>query len=311
VRIVAPRETSVAEALASSRALLEATVTDGEARVAAQIVRGSAVVLGAHQRAGRVVRIEACAGAGVPVHRRATSGIAAFVDGTALLWTLALPHVAAIHPDATARTLLNRNVRGFLKGLTRAGAHAAYFGRAVIAVRSGDARVPAALLGFDVTPSGAVLLEVLAGFDATLAIPASLATEEELVRDRARGPLAHALGVGLRHDARELAAIVIEALTVGARATHEAPPRVVPFHPLTSPGDPMPEGFVAGPSVAVPIGVLDTGHDAAGRVWLGGDALAPSHLYRSIAEGLAASPDVAIDGATVADLREATRLARG
>jgi hypothetical protein len=46
-------------------------------------------------------------------------------------------------------------------------------------------------------------------------------------------------------------------------------------------------------------------------VWLGGDALAPSHLYRSIAEGLAASPDVAIDGATVADLREATRLARG
>ncbi len=55
--------------------------------------------------------------AAAKVLRRATTGTAAFLGGRGVVWTLALPHAAALAPDATARTLLNRNVRGFLKGL--------------------------------------------------------------------------------------------------------------------------------------------------------------------------------------------------
>ena len=111
MRIFDPSPRPLAEALALATALLE-RAAGGEAQIAASLLDGPAVVLGALQRAGRVVDVAACATAGTPVLRRCTTGTAAYIGGRAILWTLALPHVAALHPDATPRTLLNRNVRG-------------------------------------------------------------------------------------------------------------------------------------------------------------------------------------------------------
>src|SRR5262249_23161412 len=152
VRAIAPREASPGEALALGAALLARVGSEGVPYLTASIVRGPAVLLGAGQRAGRVLRLDACAAAGTAVVRRVTSGTAAFVGDRAIVWTLALPHVASLVPDATPRTLLNRNVRGFLEGFRRAGAAAHYFGREWVSVR----HRPAALLGFEASPDGAV-----------------------------------------------------------------------------------------------------------------------------------------------------------
>src|SRR5690348_7174186 len=95
------------EALALGPALLARAERDQIPLVAASLVQGPAVVLGAVQRAGRVVDLDACADAGVLVYRRATTGTAGWIGGRAYLFTVGLPHVAALLPDATPRTLLN------------------------------------------------------------------------------------------------------------------------------------------------------------------------------------------------------------
>jgi hypothetical protein len=256
------------------------------------------------QRAGRVVHLEACADAGVTVLRRATTGTAAYFGGSGILWTLALPHVASLAPDATSRTLLNRNVRGFLKGLGRAGALAHYFGREWIAVQ----RRPAAILGFDVTRDGAVLLEVLAGVDTPIAIPAALATEDERAVDRWRGAESIALGDVVRTDPRDVARTVMDVVASSGPAPTEAvaftdiarAPPVIRVH------DPMPEGFTPRPGLRVPIGWIDAGYDEASRrAWIGGDVLAPVHVFAAIADGEEPEGGGPIEGATLDDLRAA------
>jgi hypothetical protein len=256
------------------------------------------------QRAGRVVLLPACAEAGVTVLRRATTGTAAYVGGSGILWTLALPHVASLAPDATPRTLLNRNVRGFLKGLGHVGALAHYFGREWIAVQ----RRPAAILGFDVTPDGAVLLEVLAGVDAPIAVPEALATDVERAVDRWRGAEPIALGAVVRADPHDVARSVMDAVASRDPAPTEAVAFTEVAHspPVTRTHDPMPEGFTPRPGLRVPIGWIDTGYDEASRrAWIGGDVLAPVHMFAAIAEGKEPEGDGPIEGATLDDLRAA------
>jgi hypothetical protein len=308
----APRELS--EALGLGPALLERAAAEGAPQMTASVVRGPAVVLGAGQRAGRVVDLPACARAGTAVLRRSTAGTAAFVGERAIVWTLALPHVAALAPDATARTLLNRNVRGFLKGLSRAGAIAHYFGREWISVR----QRPAALLGFEMTREGATLIEVFAGLERSIAIPEALSTSDERAVDRWLGKspagLAEVMGT-IEGGWEELAGAVIRAVAARASAPVEeaAPITAASVTPaITRADDPMPEGFVAGPGVRVPIGWIDTGI-GSGRVWLGGDVLVPGFALRAIPEGAGEpqrSPPIAIavDGATLADLTAAAQL---
>src|SRR5690349_12583757 len=110
-------ERTVAAALGLGPALLARAEAERAIFAAASLVAGPAVVLGAAQRAGRVVDLNACATMGTIVLRRATTGTAAYIGQHGLVWSLALPHVAAIVPDATPRTLLNRNVRPFLDAL--------------------------------------------------------------------------------------------------------------------------------------------------------------------------------------------------
>ena len=143
---------SIDDARALGGRLLARVAADGAVWAAASVVEEEAVVLGAAQRAARVVDLDACRAAGVRVVRRATAGTAALLAGRSLWLTLALPHVAALVPDATARSLLNRNVRPLLEGLRGLGFPAAYFGREWVSV----AKRPAAVLGFDALPEGAV-----------------------------------------------------------------------------------------------------------------------------------------------------------
>jgi hypothetical protein len=306
VRPLEPREVTLGEALALGPVMHARS----EVSLAASVVRGPAVVLGAGQRAGRVLQLDACAAAGTAVYRRATSGTAAYVGDRAVLWTLALPHVAALASDATPRTLLNRNVRGFLDGLRRAGgALAHYFGREWISVE----RRPAALLGFEVSLEGAVLIEVIAGMDASVALPEALVTGEERAVDRWLGKTAAALGEVTADDALTIAGEVMKAVALRSATPIAGPPPgpVTPLPSLSGAGSPMPPGFVAGPGMHVPIGWLDTGiHRATGEVWLGGDALAATYVYRGVARGDLRPGEVAMTGASLGDLHEAVRLAR-
>ncbi len=304
MRVLAPRELSPGEALALGPALLSRARDDQAPWLAASIVRGPAVLLGAAQRAGRVVQLRACASRSTRVLRRATAGTAAYVGERAILWTLALPHVATLVPDATPRTLLNRNVRGFLKGLGQAGAIAHYFGREWISVRNR----PAVLLGFEVSPEGTVLIEAVAGVDAPIALPREIATDDERAVDRWLGKSPAALGELMVRDPFEIASVVTATVAQRAVVPVESvePFEVAALPEVTREDDPMPEGFTVARAKRVPIGWIDVGTDpATGRVWLGGDVLVPSHMLAAIALGDVEPADAPIEGATLADLCEA------
>jgi len=312
MRVIAPSSRPLAEALALAPTLL-ARAANGERVITASFVEGPAVVLGALQRAGRVVDVAACATAGVPVLRRCTTGTAAYIGSRAILWTLVLPHVAALHPDATPRTLLNRNVRGFLRGLSRGGAPAQYFGREWIAIQ----HRPAALLGFEALPDGRVVIEIFAGLDRTIALPAALCAEEERAVDRWRGKEPLALGP---HHPAALALQVINAVAAHARVgleSIELPTDLVLTAPIADPRSPVPAGLALAAPRRAPIGWIDAASDpASGRLWIGGDALVASFavgaLGDALARGEAAAPgDAPIDGASWDDLVAAGRAALG
>src|SRR5690349_6321799 len=86
------------EALGLGPALLRRAEIEREPWIAASLVSGPAVALGAVQRAARVVDRDAAATAGVRILRRATTGTAAYIGERAYVWTLALPSVAALFP---------------------------------------------------------------------------------------------------------------------------------------------------------------------------------------------------------------------
>lgn len=310
MKILPAAERPLRQALGLGPALLACAERERAPWMTASVVRGPAVVLGAAQRAGRVVRLEACAAAGVAVLRRATAGTAVYVGARGIVWTLALPDVAALAPDATMRTLLNRNVRGFLRGIREAGAVAHYFGRAWISVR----KRPAAVMGFEVSPGGAVLLEVLAGIEAPPGVPEGLAADEERAVDRWLGKAPVGLGEAMGGDALGIADAVMRAVAARAGGPIEEVASIEPIEPIEPPwapivtraDDPMPKGFVARPPVRVPIGWIDVGiESASGTAWLGGDVLAPAFVLRAIAAGVEDVGEVAVEGATVADLRGA------
>lgn len=133
--------------------------------------------------------------------------------------------------------------------------------------------------------------------------------------DRWLGKAPAALGEVMEGDPFEIARAVMEAVALRAGAWGElagaldAEPGAFPE--VSRDDDPMPPGFEAGPGLRVPIGWIDTGTEpATGRVWLGGDVLAPAHVRAAIAEGRADVGEVPVDGATLADLYEAARRAK-
>lgn len=317
-----------ADALALGPALVERSRATGRVAFAGAAVSAEAgasgggatgaVVLGAHQRAASVVDVERCRSAGVLLLRRATSGTAVFVGGTALLAAVALPRVDSLFPDATYRTLLNRNVRPLLRGLTAAGALAHYFGREWVSCR----KRPAMALGFDVAPDGVVLIEAIAGVDHPIAIPDDLAadTERELARWSAPPvPLAEVLPAGT--PVEQVVACLRDAFSaragelLGLDSPHEA--RAPAAHEIQ--GEcPAPDGIDWLPPARIPIGWLERGWLpgppsiglGAKRLWLGGDVLAPRWALDRVALHLTEgkSPetlgDLPIEGVSAAELFE-------
>lgn len=292
---------SVSAALADSATRLDAC-RDGVARLTITTLVGPAVVLGARQRAGRVVSLDACADANTPVYRRATTGTAAYVGHRALLWSLALPDVAAIFHDATRATVINRNVRLLLRGLTAAGALAQYFGREWVAVR----HRAAAVLGYDITRDGRTLVEAIIGWDVPIALPWELCTDAERRIERWRGRAPIALTEVLDADAidgvtrRLLDAVASRAEAVPA---HDEAVNAAPAGRVTEADDPA-APMTRRCEVEVPVGYVEAARVGEG-LWLGGDALCAGHALDDAAEALcsgrAPPGDDALLGATWAD----------
>jgi hypothetical protein len=266
----------------------------------AAVARERAVALGRWQRADRVLDLNTCASHGVPVLRRATSGTAVALSpgGTAVL-ALALPSLTALVPDTRGPTVLNRNVRGWLRGLSALGGLAHYFGREWISI----ARRPGGVLALSVPRDGTVILELWIGMNAPVSLPADLASPTERALDRWLGK-APAAWSDLAHGELSLAgldAIAARAaehhhhacaiLPVTANAPNPAPDEPAPDEPAPDepgPDEPGPDARWLDP-VPCPIGWIDLAERADGSPWVGGDLLlgetARDALLRAIAEG--------------------------
>lgn len=261
----------------------------GELCLSASVVRGPTLVLGARQRLSSV-------SLGGPHVRRASTGTELSLGDVALWWSLGLPRVDTLFADAMGSTLLNRNVRGFLRGFTAQGVSASYLGREFLAVQG----AVGAVLGYDIADNGAVLLEVVAGWTHPLDVPAA---------ERASTAPHRAPGVALASRSRvsapgDFARAVAES--VAARSGRS-------LHPegtlAALPTDPWREPLVQG-SVRVPIGLLEAGV-VDGAPWFGGDLLASTSWLRraeaAVAKGEALPDDAVMHGALPADLLRAWR----
>jgi hypothetical protein len=307
--VAAPRETALLDALAASADLLRAAEREEKVACGAWIAPAERViVLGRMQHAGRV--LTSLDLGDWSVARRATTGTAAAVDG-ALVVSVALPAIDTVFRDATMRTVVNRNVRLLLAGLRSASVAAAYFGREWIAWQ----RRPLAVLGLEMTPSGAVLLEALFTLRGSLVLPRELTTDAERAVDRYPGKMTASLGeaVGERAPLDAARAIVdgiaerVGGDTLELKSIAEAPPsETAEVGRVTSLESPLPTGALSVAPRQVPIGWLDVARSPGG-MWVGGDVLAPS-----FALGLGAPPPdgAPMEGASWDDVQRARDAAR-
>jgi hypothetical protein len=179
--IVRATTLSPIDAVALSRTLRDRAASEGRVLAAGAIVTGPALLVGARQRAARVVDRASFERSAIPLVRRDTTGTHVFIAPTgAALFALALPTRTALVPDTRGPTTLNRNVRGWLQGLTRQGALAHYFGREWLTIHKRPAGVLALSGGLDQS----LLIELWIGLEAPLALPESLASEHERTLDR-------------------------------------------------------------------------------------------------------------------------------
>jgi hypothetical protein len=261
-----------------------------------------ALVLGQLQRE-ETLRARSAARFDVPVLRRTTTGTEAQLSGAVLYHALALPRVDALFSDASARTLLNRNLRALLRGYAAAGVPLRYFGTEVLAVLGR----PVALVGYEQVESGAVLIEVLIGLGGACVVRPALKREPpaglyEVLRSE---PAPHDL---LRRAVNG----ILERLSASVEEVQ--PTLGAPLANMTFEGTPS--------AVAVPLGVVEA--VVAPRVGFSGDLLVSSAALRQVERlaqqayqaGAALSDEVLLplrgcplDGARPADLLQALQLA--
>lgn len=267
-----------------------------------------AIVLGRMQRAGRVLDAalfeEPRAGLPRPL-RRSTTGAHVQLEGEAMLLALALPSLDAVFRDAEPRSLLNRNLRLFLRAFASAGLAAAYFGRDFLSVR----RVPFALVGFDVSPAGTVLIELFVRREGSLALAGELATDLERATTRFAGKTVRGTAdLGCALPLLELAERVIEGIVERADASGErrvVAPHELPYARVVHGRSPLPDDAGAAEVVAAPIGWIDVAETPRGA-WVGGDLLAPAHaLGEATPANAASAADLPIDGALWDDVLRA------
>ena len=179
-----------------------------------------------------------------------------------LYHALALPSVDVLFSDASARTLLNRNLRALLRGYTAAGVPLRYFGTEVLALLG----QPVALLGYDQTASGAVLIEVWIGLEQPCVVRPALKRE----LPAALYPLLRVAPPA--HDLLQRAVSgIVERLNATAIDVSAALPVAEPLTELGALSQPA--------SVAIPLGVVEA--VASPRVRITGDMLARRKAPRS------------------------------
>lgn len=300
---VATLETTLHGALGLGSAAL-ALAEAGRATLLSASFEAEALVLGRLQRE-ETLRTRSAARFDVPVLRRTTTGTEAQLSGAVLYHALALPRVDALFPDASARTLLNRNLRALLRGYAAAGVPFRYFGTEVLAVLGR----PVALVGYDQAESGAVVIEVLVGLDGACVV------RPALKREPPAGLYEVLRGEPAPHDLLQRAVGgMVERL---AASVEEVLPALgAPLPTTTFEGTPS--------AVAVPLGVVEA--VVTPRVGFSGDLLVSSAALRHVEQlaqrareaGAPLSDEIlqplrgyALDGARPADLLQALQLASG
>lgn len=286
---VATLVTDLDGALSLGPRALSYAETTGTAALASAVFEAEALVLGKLQREETLrARSSACFD---HVVRRATTGTEAQLHGTTLYHALALPRVDTLFPDATARTLLNRNLRAILRGYTAALVPLRYFGTEVLALLGH----PVALVGYDQSDSGAVLIEVLVGLEQPCVVRPALKREapSSLFGVMRRSPLPRELLHQAVHG-------IVEKLA--AEAVPLELPQAVPL-PAS-----LPEAVVS--SVQIPLGVVEASATPSTRI--SGDLLVSSAALRRVEalvdagsapnDALTALQGVPLDGARPADL---------
>jgi len=270
--------------------------TNGTAALASAALEADALVLGKLQRE-ETLRARSSARFDHVV-RRATTGTEAQLRGATLYHALALPRVDTLFPDATARTLLNRNLRAILRGYTAALVPLRYFGTEVLALLGH----PVALVGYDQSDSGAVLIEVLVGLQEPCVVRPALKREapSSLYGVMRRSPPPEELlGQAVHGIVEKLAAAVV--------------PLALP-EPVPVPAA-LPEAVVS--SVQVPLGVVEACATPSARIT--GDLLASTAALRRVEalidagnspnDALTALHGAPLDGARPTDLLQALTLA--
>lgn len=297
---VATLETDLDRALGLASAAL-ALAEQGRAALLSASFTAEALVLGALQRES-TLRLRSPARWDGRVARRATTGTEAQLSGAVLYHALALPSVSTLFPDASARTLLNRNLRAVLRGYTTAGVPLRYFGTEVLALLG----QPVALVGYDQAESGAVLIEVLIGLQAPCVVRSALKRE----------PAAALYQVLHSEPApRELLERAVSGIIARLAASAD------PVSP--APATLAATQFAGTPSaVAIPLGVVEA--VVTPRVSISGDLLVSTAALRRVeraaqaardsgaplsAELLAPLQGAPLDGARPADVLRALELA--
>jgi hypothetical protein len=281
------------------------TEQHGRALLVSASLRAEALVLGALQRAD-TLRARSNARLDVPLTRRRSTGTEAQLSGAVLYHALTLPSVNTLFGDATPRTLLNRNLRLILQGYTAAGAPLRYFGTEVLALLGH----PVALLGYDQTASGAVLIEVLVGLENPCVVRSAIKRESPA----ALYPLLRAAPAPQDFLARVVAGITKR---LGATAVDVSASLPVESGVMTEPDE---SGTPA--AVSIPLGVVEA--VASPRVRITGDLLASTFALNEVealaqAERDAGAPlseavlgplrAAPLDGARLPDVLSALRAA--
>jgi hypothetical protein len=164
-----------------------------------------------------------------------------------------------------------------LAGFAHASIPTAYFGREWLSHR----HRPIALVGLDVSPSGVVLLEVLASLEGSFALPRELVTDLEASCDRYRGKVPLGLAEASSLAPLEIAEHLLEGIAEreGSELVEIAAPDpfIAEEHGVLDGSSPLPTASELETPIAIPIGYLDRATDPTGRRFVGGDALGPVH----------------------------------
>jgi hypothetical protein len=301
-------ETDLNGALELGGRALAWTETHGRALLASASFTAQALVLGSLQREDTLQARSPARFDGV-VARRFSTGTEAQLEGAVLYNALTLPRVDTLFGDASARTLLNRNMRAFMRGYAAAGVPFRYFGTEVLAVLGH----PVALIGYDQSASGAVLIEVLIGLENPGVVRPALKREPPaalypLLR---RSPPAHDLLLAA------VAGIVDRLGLTSSDVAASLPPASA-----TANRQPPTANSSATATVSIPLGVveavvtptvLNSGDLLVGRAALSQvEALAQTLLAsgQPISEAcLTPMHNAPLDGARLPDLLQALRLA--